>query len=84
MVTTRWPKDTPADVQALADELVAVLKGHDAEVVGPAIAITFAFVILSLAERADDMAAVDRMTADITELVTRYGAAIPRHTYGLN
>jgi hypothetical protein len=38
-------------------------------------------VILSLAERADDMAEVDRMTADVTALVLRYGAATERHTH---
>jgi hypothetical protein len=45
MVRTHWSADTPAlaDVKALADELVAVLEGHNSEVIGPAMSMAFLF-----------------------------------------
>jgi hypothetical protein len=65
----RWPANVPQDVRQLADEVFDVLHGHDSDIVGPAIGIVFAFTILSLADRADDVAEV------------RFGAAVETQTH---
>src|SRR5262249_49450957 len=44
----KWPEGTPDDVKALADELARVLKGRNGQVVGPAIALVFAYVVAEL------------------------------------
>jgi hypothetical protein len=62
----RWPSDTPAEVKALAERVISVLEGSDTEVVGPAISLTYAYVILSLAGDTPDVAVLDRITADLS------------------
>jgi hypothetical protein len=72
-----WPAvDAPDDVKALGKKLIAVLEDHDAAVMGPAIAVVFGYTILELADRADDMAMVDRMMEDVCAICIKYGAAI--------
>jgi len=71
-----WPKDASDDVKRLANQLIGILNQHDAEVVGPAIGITFGFTICELGGCADDVRAVDRMMADVRALVIKYGAAV--------
>jgi hypothetical protein len=75
----KWPSDAPTDVKTLAHKVIDILAGHDAAVVGPAIGMAFGFVILELADRADDVAEVDRMMEDVRKLVLKYGAAIERY-----
>jgi hypothetical protein len=75
----RFPGDAPEDVKALARKVIDLLAGHDADVVGPAIGLSFGFVILELGNRVDDMAQVDRMMEDVRKLVLKYGAAVERY-----
>jgi hypothetical protein len=77
----QWPANTPTDIKQLADEIFDVLHGHDSDIIGPTIGIVFGFTILSLANRADDVAMVDKMMADVRELVVRYGAAVETQTH---
>jgi hypothetical protein len=74
----RWPNDTPDAVKALAERILAVLEGSDVEVVGPAISLAFGYVILDLGGHGEDVAALDGITDDITQLVLRYNAAVAR------
>jgi hypothetical protein len=76
----KWPGDAPDDVKALARKVLDVLKGHDADVVGPAIGLSFAFVVLELGDGADDEAQVDRMMQDVRAICLKYGAAIESYT----
>jgi len=84
LVTTRMrlPSDiaAPAEVTALAQELIAILNTHDRAIVGPAVSMLFAFTIFEFG-RADDMKALDQILRDVAEIVTRHGAAIPRHAH---
>jgi hypothetical protein len=72
----RWPDNTPAEVQALANQLIGILNQYDADVAGPAIGIAFGFTICELGGCADDVRAVDRMMQDVRALVLKYGAAV--------
>jgi hypothetical protein len=77
----RWPAiDAPADVKALGKKLIAVMEGYDPTTIGPAISVVFGYVVLELADKADDMSAVDRMMADVRALVLRHGAAKESYT----
>jgi len=76
-----WPDTVPQDVRQLAERLITTLEGHDVEVVGPAISLAFGYVILDLGGHAEDAAALDRITDDITQLVLRYNAAIVQPTH---
>jgi hypothetical protein len=76
----RWPAiDAPDDVKALGKKLIAVMDGYDAATMGPAIAVVFAYTVLELADKAEDMSAVDRMMEDVRKLVLKYGAALERY-----
>jgi hypothetical protein len=70
----QWPKDTPPDVRCLADQLAAVLEGRSGQVAGPAIALTFAFVIAELGGFRDDEETVRAIVRDVGALARRYGA----------
>ena len=72
------------EVKALADELIAIVNRHDSKIAGPAVSMLFSFMILECAGRGTDMAALSAILADVADIITKYGAAIPRHTYGLN
>jgi hypothetical protein len=82
-VRTHWSADTPAlaDVKALADELVAVLEGHNSEVIGPAMSMAFLFTVLELGKHNGDMEVLSRMMEDLSAFVVRYGAATVRHPH---
>jgi hypothetical protein len=70
-----WPANVPTEVKRLADELINVLQGHSAEVMGPALCVVCAFALCSIAGHAEDEAALDRVMADLTNLVVKHGAA---------
>jgi len=80
-LSTRWPDTVPPDVKRLADELISVLQGHSAEVMGPALSVVFAFVMCSIAGRAEDEASLDQMMADLTSVIVKYGAANMRNVH---
>jgi len=65
----QWPEGTPDDVKALADELAHVLESHNGQVVGPAIALVFAYVVAELGN-----APLERVVHDVGALARRYGA----------
>ena len=81
-IRTRLPDDiaVPA-VKALADELLSLLNEHGREVAGPALSMTFSFMLLEFGGHSDDMAKLSEILRDVGELVTRYGAAVPRHAH---
>jgi hypothetical protein len=68
-------------VKALADELIAIVNRYDSRIAGPAVSMLFSFVILECAGRGSDMAALSAILADVSQIITRYGAAIPRHAH---
>jgi hypothetical protein len=72
----RWPDNIPAEVKALANQLIGILNQHDADIAGPAIGIVFGFTICELGGCADDARAVDRMMQDVRALAIKYGAAV--------
>ena len=77
-----FPPNAPEDVKQLAEQLITMLEGHDLETVGPSISLAFAYVILDLAGCPDDdVAAMGRITDDITKLVIAHGAATARPTH---
>ena len=80
MVTlrARLPDDiaVPA-AKAVADELIAVLNEHDRDVAGPALSMVFSFMLLEFGEH--DMAKLSAILRDVSELITKYRAAIRRH-----
>jgi hypothetical protein len=71
----------PAEVKALANELIAIVNRHDSRIAGPAVSMLFSFVILECAGRGSDMAALSQILQDVSQIITRYGAAIPRHAH---
>ena len=82
-IRTSLSADTnaPAEVKALADELIAFLNNHARAIIGPALSMVFAFTILELGGCAEDMAKLSEILRDISTLVTKYGAASVRHTH---
>lgn len=70
----QWPKCTPEDVRDLADRLAAVLEGRSGQVAGPAIALTFAYVIAELGGFRDDAETVREIIRDVGRLAGKYGA----------
>jgi hypothetical protein len=59
------------DLKALADEIGASVLA----------AMLFSFMILECAGRGSDMSALSSILRDVSEIITRYGAAIPRHAH---
>jgi hypothetical protein len=77
-LSARWPANVSPDAKRLADELINVLQGHDAEVMGPALSVVFAFTMCSIAGRAEDQTSLDQMMSDLTSLILKHGAATTR------
>jgi hypothetical protein len=77
-IRTRLPDDlaVPA-AKAVADQLIAVLNEHDRDVAGPALMMVFSFMLLEFGEH--DMAKLSVILRDVSELITKYRAAIRRH-----
>lgn len=69
-----WPENTPDDVRLLGDRLAAVLEGQSGQVAGPALALTFAYVIAELGGFRDDAETVRAIMRDVGQLARRYGA----------
>jgi hypothetical protein len=82
-IRTRLSADTdvPAEVKALADELIAIVNRHDSRIACPAASMLFAFVILESAGRGDDMSVLNQILLDVCAIITEYEAVIPRHAH---
>jgi hypothetical protein len=68
-------------VRQLAEHIISILEGYDIEIVGPAISLAYAYVILDLGGHAEDVTALDKMTADLSALAIKYNAAVARPTH---
>jgi hypothetical protein len=71
-----WPTDTPTEVQQLADEIATMLKGKNGRLVGPAIALVFAYVVAELGN-----APLKQVIRDVGALARRYGALKPQRPH---
>jgi hypothetical protein len=67
--------------KALADDLLVLLNEHGREVAGPALGIAFSFMLLEFGGHSEDMGKLSEILRDVSELITKYGAAIERSTH---
>jgi hypothetical protein len=75
----RWPPDTPSNVLALVERLMAVLEGERGDVIGPALCLVCGFEFCRMGRHGDDSVMIEQLVNELGKLAIKYDAALRRH-----